>query len=66
MTLHCSKNAKNFKYSMFDVDNILRGWKLKLRFSIFYMFDLNALRVFNPILYSDDLSHYNECKEGGN
>ena len=51
---------------MFDVDNILRGWKLKLKFSIFYMFDVNALRVFNPILYSDDLSHYNECKEGGN
>ena len=30
---------------MLDVDDILRGWELNLGFSIFYIFDVNALRA---------------------
>ena len=43
MTLHCSKDVKNFKNSIFDVGDILKGWELKLGFSIFYIFNVNAL-----------------------
>ena len=43
MTLHCSKDVKNFRISMVDVDDILRGWELKLEFSISHIFDVNAL-----------------------
>ena len=47
MTLHCSKDVKNFKNNILDVDNILREWELKLRFSIFHIFDMNAqLKAF--------------------
>ena len=45
---------------MLDVNDILKEWELKLRFSIFHIFDVNALRV----LYSEDLSHYNEKRVG--
>ena len=37
MTLHSSKDVKNFKSSMLDVDDILREWELKLGFSIFHI-----------------------------
>ena len=46
LTLHCSKDVKNFKNNMLDVDDILRGWELKLGFSIFNIFDVNAYREF--------------------
>ena len=45
MTLHCSKDVKIFKNNMLDVDDILEGWELKLGFSIFHIFDVNALRM---------------------
>ena len=44
MTLHCSKDVKIFKNSMLDVDDILRGWELKLGFSIYHIFDVHALK----------------------
>ena len=37
---YCSKDVKNFKNSMLDVDDTLRGWELKLGFSIFHIFDV--------------------------
>ena len=40
MTLHCSKDVKKFMDSMLDVDETLRGWELKLGFSIFHIFDV--------------------------
>ena len=39
-TPYCSKDVKNFKNSMLDVDDTLRGWELKLGFSIFHIFDV--------------------------
>ena len=45
MTLYCSKDVKNFKNGMLDVDDSLRGWELKLGFSIFHIFDVNALKL---------------------
>ena len=46
ITLYCSKDVKNFKNSMLDVDDILRGWELKLGFSIFHISDVNALKLW--------------------
>ena len=45
ITLYCSKDVKNFKNSMLDMDDILRGWELKLGFSIFHISDVNALKL---------------------
>ena len=45
MTLYCSKDVKSFKNSMLDVNDILRGWELKLGFSIFHIFNVNALKI---------------------
>ena len=49
MTLHCSKNVKNFKNSNLDVIDILRWLELKLGFIIFQTIDVNALRQLNNI-----------------
>ena len=55
MTLHSSKDVKNFKSSMLDVDDILREWELKLGFNIFHIFDVNGLKsyiaIFSTIKY---------------
>ena len=45
MTLYYSKDVKSFKNSMLDVNDILRGWELKLGFSIFHIFNVNALKI---------------------
>ena len=47
MTLHCSKDVKNFKNSMLDVDDIFKGWELKLGFSIFHIVRA-AVWILNP------------------
>ena len=49
MTLHCSKDVKNFKNNILDMDDILRGYELKLGFSICHIFNVNTL-MFCKIL----------------
>lgn len=45
MTLYSSKDVKNVKNSILDVHDILRGWEIKLGFSIFHIFYVNALKA---------------------
>lgn len=45
MTLDCSKDVKTFEKINLDVDEILRGGKLKLGFIFFHIFDVNALTM---------------------
>ena len=44
MTVYVSKMLKHFKNINLDVCEFLRRWELKWDFSIFHIFDVNALR----------------------